>query len=49
MVLGIIYMLYLRARHPDRLAQTGRIFLDEPERAVAAGPGVPDAPRGDAP
>ncbi len=37
MVLGIIVLLYLRSRHPERLAETGRIFLDEgPGETVAA-------------
>jgi amino acid transporter len=37
MVLGIVYLVYLHSRHPDRLAETGRIFLDEPS-AVPVGP-----------
>ena len=31
MVIGIVYLVYLNNRHPDRLAETGRIFLDEPQ------------------
>jgi hypothetical protein len=31
MVLGVVYLVYLNNRHPDRLAETGRIFLDEPQ------------------
>jgi amino acid transporter len=37
MVLGIIYLVYLQSRHPDRIEQTERIFYDEPS-AVAADP-----------
>jgi amino acid transporter len=30
MVLGVAYLAYLHYRHPDRVEQTGRIFIDEP-------------------
>jgi amino acid transporter len=30
MGVGVLYMLYLYARHPERIRETGRIFLDEP-------------------
>jgi amino acid transporter len=30
MVLGVIYLVYLNARHKDRIEQTEKIFLDEP-------------------
>ncbi|HYY08473.1 MAG TPA: APC family permease [Actinomycetota bacterium] len=29
MVIGIVYLLYLRARHPERIEQTRRIFVEE--------------------
>jgi amino acid transporter len=29
MAIGIIYVLYLRARHPERIEQTRRIFVEE--------------------
>lgn len=37
MVIGIVYLVYLANRHPDRLAQTTRIFVDEPETVPEAG------------
>jgi amino acid transporter len=34
MVIGIVFLVYLRSRHPERIAQTRRIFVDEePARA----------------
>lgn len=38
-VAGIIYMVYLYARHPDRILETRRIFVDEepPSRITVAG------------
>jgi amino acid transporter len=30
MAIGIVYMLYLRARHPERIRETRRIFIEEP-------------------
>ena len=38
MVLGVIYLVYLNARHKDRIEQTERIFLDEPTVTTPAGP-----------
>jgi amino acid transporter len=29
LLIGVALLVYLRARHPDRLAQTGRIFIEE--------------------
>lgn len=34
MAIGIIYLLYLRARHPERIEETRRIFVDEEPAAV---------------
>jgi amino acid transporter len=28
-LIGVAYLVYLQLKHPDRLAQTGRIFVDE--------------------
>jgi len=33
--LGIIVLVWLRARHPDRLRDTGRVFIDEPAAPAA--------------
>ena len=41
MVIGIVFLIYLANRHPDRLAETARIFIDEPEAAADAGPVEP--------
>lgn len=46
MVLGIVYLVYLNSRHPDRLAQTGRIFLDEPPATSGEGAEPVDATSG---
>jgi hypothetical protein len=27
--LGIVFLVWLTARHPERLRETGRVFLDE--------------------
>ena len=35
-VLGVAYLIYLSARHPDRLTETRHIFADEPEPAGAS-------------
>ena len=35
MVLGIIYLGYLYAKHPRTVAEVGLVHLDEPDRAVA--------------
>jgi amino acid transporter len=29
LLIGVAYLVYLQLKHPDRLAQTGRIFVDE--------------------
>jgi amino acid transporter len=29
LLIGVAYLIYLNAKHPERLAQTGRIFIDE--------------------
>ena len=29
MVIGIVYLIYLRARHPERIGETRRIFVEE--------------------
>ena len=29
-VLGVVYLVYLYQRHPDRVRETGRVFLEEP-------------------
>src|SRR5439155_14631950 len=43
LVLGVLYLLYLNVRHSERVANTGRIFVDEPQGAVQA-PGATIAP-----
>jgi len=43
MVLGIAYLIYLNSRHPDRLAETGRIFYDESSTAPVGGTESGDA------
>jgi hypothetical protein len=45
MVIGIVFLVYLANRHPDRLAQTARIFVDEPEPRGEVG--LETAPRGE--
>jgi hypothetical protein len=30
MGVGVLYMLYLYATHPERIRETGRVFLEEP-------------------
>jgi amino acid transporter len=35
LVLGVLYLLYLNVRHPERVANTGRIFVDEPAETMA--------------
>ena len=40
MVIGIIYMVYLLLRHPQRIKETRRIFIDE-EPAAPAAPAEP--------
>jgi amino acid transporter len=34
MILGVIYLLYLRARHPQRIAEVGLVHLDTPSEQV---------------
>lgn len=48
MVIGVVYLLVLHSRHPDRLAETGRIFVDEPRPAAieAATPADPTTGEG---
>jgi hypothetical protein len=36
MVVGVILLFYLRARDPDRITETGRIFVDESESDTRA-------------
>jgi hypothetical protein len=31
MVLGVIYLIYLYARHPERVAEVGLVHIDAPE------------------
>lgn len=38
-VLGLIYLAYLYARHPQRIAETRRVFISEEQSPVGAGPG----------
>jgi amino acid transporter len=38
--IGIVFLLWLNARHPERIRETGRVFLDEP-----AGPETPATSR----
>jgi amino acid transporter len=35
MLIGLVYLIYLASQHKDRLEQTKRIFLDEPEPGSA--------------
>jgi amino acid transporter len=44
-VLGIIYMVYLYARHPNRIVETRRVFVAEEPQPVGAG----SDPAGDPP
>ena len=30
-MLGIAYLVYLYTKHPERVQETGRVFLEEPE------------------
>jgi len=36
MVVGIMYLIYLYRRHPQRIAEVGLVHLDEPAVAAAA-------------
>jgi amino acid transporter len=40
-VLGIIYLVFLYQRHPERVRETGRVFIDEPEAAPPVSPPAP--------
>ena len=40
--LGLIYLVWLYRRDPARVDATGRVFLDEPEPAPAAGSAAPE-------
>ena len=45
MVIGIIYLLYLQSRHPERISETRRIFVEEEPTPVASEmPPQPSAP-----
>ena len=47
LALGMIYLIYLRSRHPERLEQTGRVFVDEPveEDVLTGGASGPEPGR----
>ena len=34
MIVGVVYLLYLRARHPERIAEVGLVHLDTPPEQV---------------
>jgi hypothetical protein len=36
MVLGILWLIYLYNRHPERVAEVSRVHLDDPVEDVAA-------------
>ena len=38
MVLGIIYLGYLYAKHPRTVTEVGLVHLDEPAEAAETGP-----------
>jgi amino acid transporter len=44
MGIGVLYMIYLYIAAPQRLRDTGRIFVEEPETAPVAGPAPPPEP-----
>ena len=49
MAIGIVYLVYLHRRHPQRLAQPAMVFVDEPLGVAAdglAGPGAQPEPVG---
>jgi amino acid transporter len=33
---GIVYLIYLQVRHPERLQETGRIFVEDAESGIGA-------------
>jgi amino acid transporter len=35
-VIGVIVLIWLNARHPERIRETGRVFLEEPGAAASA-------------
>ena len=35
--IGLIYLAWLAARHPERIRDTGRVFIDEPDTITAPG------------
>ena len=35
--IGLIYLAWLGARHPERIRDTGRVFIDEPDTITAPG------------
>jgi amino acid transporter len=41
--IGIVFLLWLNARHPERIRETGRVFLDEP--VAPERPETPPTPR----
>jgi len=47
MGVGVLYLIYLYARHPERIRDTGRVFLEEeppaPAAPVTASPAGPPA------
>jgi amino acid transporter len=44
-VLGLIYLVFLYQRHPERVRETGRVFIDEPEAAPVSPPAPTPEPR----
>jgi len=34
--LGIVFLIWLTARHPERIRETGRVFLDEPSEPATS-------------
>jgi hypothetical protein len=38
--IGIVFLIYLQARHPERIRETGRVFLDD-EPAPGPSPELP--------
>ncbi len=41
MLAGVVALIYFAVRNPSRIADTGRVFLDEPETAAPAAVGRP--------
>jgi amino acid transporter len=44
LAIGVVYLVYLQRSHPERLAETGLVFADEPLTAIAEGTGAMAAP-----